>query len=154
MAGQQRGWFFVVDAGGGRLLQSIVVPPGRVHIEQRARLVRRKEGHERTRPSPLTGKAGNSYASVGHEAEEELFRFAREVAAWLQEKVRRFGIAHLDLFSPPRFLGAFRKVCGPQLFDRIETHQAGLMKLSDAGLAAHPAIEAVPPAEADGRARR
>ena len=113
-------------------------------------LVRRDAGHEHTRPSPLTGKAGNSYASVGHEVEEERIRFAREVAGWLQEKVRRFGIAHLDLFSPPRFLGAFRKVCSPQLFDRIETHQADLMKLSEAGLAAHPAIEALPHAEAGG----
>lgn len=107
-------------------------------------IVRRDEGHERTRPSPLTGRSGNSYASVGHDAEEELSRYAREVAAWLEEKVRRFGIAHLDLFTPPRFLGTFRKVCRPQLFERIETHQADLMKLSEAGLAAHPAIEALP----------
>jgi len=146
-----RGWFFVVDAGGGRLLQSIAVPPGRLHVEQRASISRRGVEHERSRPSPLTGKAGNSYASTGHEAEEELQRFAREVAEWLEQKIARYRIGSLALFAPPRFLGALRKTCNPRLASHFDIHQADLAGWSASNLAHHPVVEELPPGGTDDR---
>ena len=147
MINENRGWFFVVDGGCGRLMQSIVVPPGRLRVEQHGTLSNRSLGLEHVRPSSLKGKSGNSYASGGHEAEEEIHRFAKEVAAWLEREIDRHDIEDLTVFFSPRLLGELRKVFNPNLEHRVRTQQADLTSLTPSGLARHPAIQALPPGQ-------
>ena len=115
MARKSKTWIFIVDNGRGRLLKGAPAPRGRFHLELDDSIENTWEEHERGRPSPLTGKDGRSYASVGHEDEEMMRRFARDVAGWLDEKTRRLDIDRLALFAPPRFLGALRQAWSPRL---------------------------------------
>jgi len=146
---ENRGWFLVVDGGCGRLMQCMVVPPGRLHVEERAVLDNPTIGLEHGRPSSLKGKSGNSYASRGHEAEEELHRFAKKIAAWLDREIARFAIVELAVFCTPRLLGELRKVWGSELEQRIRIRQADLTSLSPAELARHPAVRSVTPGQSE-----
>lgn len=133
-------WIFVVDAGQGRLLRGSSVPPGRPHLEEDESIQNTWERHEHGRPSPRAGKAGHSNSSLGHENEELLHRFARDVAIWLDRKARQHGIENLALFAPPRFLGALRQACSPQLTARITEHEGDLGYMTAGDLARHRTI--------------
>jgi len=148
MVKTNRGWFLVVDAGGARLLQTTVVPPGRRHVAEHASIAGAPLDVEHGRPSALRGKEG-TYASGGHEAEEELHRLAKTVGVWLDEQVARQRIETLTLFCAPRLLGALRKVLEPGLAQRIDARPTDLSSLSAASLARHPAILALDPGADD-----
>jgi protein required for attachment to host cells len=132
-------WFFVVDGGKARLLEGTRVPPGRIHVAEHAHLDNENESHERGRPSPRTGKGG-TYASVGHEEESQLHRFAKEVVAWVEREASERHIDHVPLFSAPRFLGELRKLYPPSLARRVREHHADLTHLTTAALSKHPAV--------------
>jgi hypothetical protein len=117
-------WIIVVNGGRGRLLKCGRVPPGRLHVDEVSAVEHEPELHEHVRPSPRSGKSGNTYASGGHEDEYRI---------------------PIQLFAPPRFLGELRKLYGPLLTRRIEEHQADLTHLSAAALAKHPAVAALLP---------
>jgi protein required for attachment to host cells len=97
--------------------------------------------HEHGRPSARAGKDGNAYASQGHEVEENLKRFARQAAAWLEQKVDQYQIPQLALFAPPRFLGALRPLCPTRLNGCLRQYEADLTNHSAATLSRHPAIQ-------------
>ena len=136
-------WIFVVDAGRGRLLRGTTVPPGRFHLEEDGTIENGWEEHQHGRPSPRAGKAGHSYASQGHEDEEMLQRFARNVADWLDVRTRERSIDRLALFAPPRFLGALRQTCPAQLAERISEHEGDLGYMTAGELARHQAVTKV-----------
>jgi protein required for attachment to host cells len=133
-------WIFVVDGGRGRLLRGSSVPPGRPHLEEDDAIENTWEKHEHGRPSARAGRDGHSYASQGHENEELLHRFARDVALWLERKSRQHKIENVVLFAPPRFLGALRQACSPALAARITEHEGDLGYMSAGDLARHRAI--------------
>jgi protein required for attachment to host cells len=133
-------WFFVVDGGRGRLLRCSRVPHGRLHVDEVSAIEYRPEEHERGRPSPRTGKSGNTYASRGREDEYQIRRFAKEVVDWIAKHADRIETPSITLFAAPRFLGELRKLYGPALSKRIDERQGDLTQLSRAGLAKHPAV--------------
>lgn len=137
---EKQKWIFVVDSGRGRLLRGSSVPPGRPHLEEDESIENTWEEHEHGRPSPRVGKAGHSYASRGHEDEEMMHRFAKDVAAWLERKAKQNNIQNLSLFAPPRFLGALRQAYSPHLSARITEHEGDLGYMSAGDLARHRVI--------------
>ncbi len=132
--------FFVVDGGRGRLLKCSKVPPGRVHVEELDNIENQIEEHEHGRPSPRTGKSGNTYASGGHEDEHQRRRFAKEVVAWIEKRADRIDKQAITMFAAPRFLGELRKLFSPALVKRIREHRADLAQLSTSELAKHAAV--------------
>lgn len=133
-------WLFVADAQKGRLLECGVAPLNRCHVEQRAAVKSAWEGHEHHRPSPLAGKSGHSYASPGHEHEEDLHRFAKQVARWLGQQTAARGIARLLVLAPPRFLGSLRKTVSHHLEVRLELKQGDFTRLTTHQLSQHPVV--------------
>lgn len=148
-ANASRGWFFVADGGSGKLYRTIVVPPGRRHLQQHGTIRNEVPASERGRPSALRGKNGNSYASVGHDAEEDLHRFAKEVAAWLDRKLEQHAVAELTVFCAPRFLGELRRVWCPSAERRVTLRQGDLTSFEASALVHHPAVEELAPGSGD-----
>ncbi len=140
MARKFQTWIFIVDNGRGRLLKGAPAPRGRFHLELNDSIQNTWEEHQRGRPSPLTGRGGHSYASVGHEDEEMMKRFARDVAGWLDEKTRRLNIDRLALFAPPRFLGALRQAWSPRLAVRVDEYEGDLGYMGAGDLVRHRTI--------------
>ncbi len=133
-------YFFVVDGGRARLLQCSRLPHGRIHVDEIEAIENHAEEHEHGRPSPRSGKSGNTYASGGHEDEYQLRRFAKDVMAWIEKRADRVGDQAITLFAAPRFLGELRKLFSPIQAKRIREHQADLTQLSTADLAKHSAV--------------
>jgi protein required for attachment to host cells len=140
MAGKRKTWIFIVDHGRGRLLSGSPAPRGRFRLVQRDAIENTWEEHQHGRPSPRAGREGHTYASRGHEDEEMTKRFAREVAEWLEERVRQLDIDRLDLFAPPRFLGALRQAWRPRLAVHVEAHEGDLGYLGPGDLVHHRSI--------------
>ena len=133
-------WIFIVDNGKGRLLKGTAAPRGRFHLELDDSIENEWEEHEHGRPSPRAGKEGHSYASMGHEDEEMMNRFARTVATWLEQKTTRHRIDNLALFAPPRFLGALRQAWSPRLASRVTEHEGDLGYMGPGDLVRHQSI--------------
>lgn len=140
MAGRRRAWVFLADAAHGRLLRCGTVPGERCHVEEIDRIDCTWEGHQHERPTPRIGKSGHSYASAGHDVDEDLDRFARQVARWLELRMADLGIDRMVTLTPPRFLGAFRKVRSEQLASRLQDRQGDLIGLAASELSNHPSI--------------
>ncbi len=138
-------WFVLADAGKSRLLRCTVAPVDRCHVEEFERIESDWEGHEHGRPSPRAAKSGTTYASQGHENEEDVLRFARQVATWLEGQVESREIERLTLFAPSTFLGAFRKICPTRLTAMIDEEQGGLTGLDNGALSKHPSIRRLMP---------
>ena len=133
-------WIVIVDNGRGRLLRGTQVPPGRYHLDEDGSIENTLEEHEHGRPSPRWGKKGHTYASLGHEDEERMSRFARAVATWLEKKTRVHKIERFALFAPPRFLGVLRQTWSPSMAARISEHEGDLGYMTAGDLARHRAI--------------
>lgn len=110
----------------------------RCHVEERSSVHYEWEGHEHGRPS-LSSKLGHTYAS-GHEEEEDLRRFARQVTQWLEQQIKEHSIDRMVVFAPPRFLGVLRKTCSSHLASCIEQRSEDLAHLRTSDLSVHPVI--------------
>jgi protein required for attachment to host cells len=133
-------WIVLADSNKGRLMRCTKTPLDRCNVKELDHIEYTWEGHEHGRPSPRTAKSGVNYASQGHEAEEDTRRFARRLAEWLEERVESHGIERLVMFSPPSFMGAFRKLCPSRLTEMIEQEKGELTGLDERALAKHPSI--------------
>lgn len=138
--GNHIAWVMLADAGCGRLLECNSAPLYRCHVEEVDRIENTWEGHEHCRPSPLASKNGHTYASLGHDSDEDLDRFARELAPWLQRQIADHGIDRLTFFAPPRLLGAFRKERPVQLGNCLEERHGDFVGLDVKQISNHPAI--------------
>ena len=81
-------------------------------------LGRRAGGQPASRPGSGAPQpaAGNATASAGpNEKHQEAERFAREVAARLDERLRERRYDELRVAAAPRFLGLLRKAWSPQV---------------------------------------
>jgi protein required for attachment to host cells len=141
-------WVCLADSRQGRLLQCLTTPTGRTHVAELETCLDTWEGHEMTRPSPLRGKTGHSYASGGHEQDEAMHRFAKKLVAWLETQTEQHQIPHVDFFAPPRFLGVIRQTWHKPFADHVTEHEIDLTPLATSDLAKHPAIQAVIAAQA------
>jgi hypothetical protein len=100
----------------------------------------------------------NATITFGMEAgdREDLRRFAREVVAWLQERIEESGIQRVHILASARFLRALRKVrpARPAWKHGLE-RKVDLMHLSAGKLAEHPVIrQLVASARSTGPANR
>jgi protein required for attachment to host cells len=132
-------WVVLADARRCRLLCCGLTRHDRCHVEEYESFHNTWPGHEHHRPSPLSGKTGDSYAAQNNEASEDLNRFARQVANWLDHKIDN-GIGSAVLFAPPRFLGALRSVQPDRFSQRVRQQNAEMVHLPIRALSKHPAI--------------
>ncbi len=140
MRKSRQAWIVLADSKHAKLLDCQRVPIGRMHIDVIDQLEFQWEGHEHGRPSRLSGKEKQAYASPGHEAEEELRKFAHEVAHWMKQKVDEHKIQQAHLFAPPRFAGFLRAVLPPTMAQWTELHNHDLATQPMHELHKQPAI--------------
>jgi len=136
-------WFALADAKHCRLLRCERTPAGTPTVREMEALENTWPGHDHVRPSPLAAKNGHTHASWHHEVEEDLRRFAQQVAGWLKERFGQHGIDRLYIFAAPRFLGELRKLDFGPHGQRMEQRDGELMWLTPGDLARHPAIRAL-----------
>jgi len=136
---QNEVWVVLADTRQCRLLRCGLTRRGRCHVEECDLIQHTWPGHEHNRPSPRRGKNGESYATEGNEAQEELSRFARQAAHWLEGKING-GMSRVVVFAPPRFLGVLRMVQPDYLAERLEERKGEMVHLRIQDLSKHSAI--------------
>ena len=140
MKEQGRVWICVADNRRARLLTSADAPPGRRRLEVLDSIDNEREELQHSRPSPRTAKEGHSYASLGHEDDERLVRFAADIVGWLHRLASGQDVEQLAIFAGPQLLGAMRKAYTPELTSLIREQKADLGNLTPAQLAQHGAV--------------
>ena len=135
-------WFLTADRKKARLFSASRTPHDRLHVDEVAALYEAWDELQHDRPSPRAGKDGHSYASIGHEDEERIQRFSRQIAEWVGRQVGAHSIERLHVFSARRLLGALRHVLSSHLEERVVDHALDLGDLTAGELAKHGAIEA------------
>lgn len=133
-----RTWFLTADQRHARLLEGTTTLHGRLHVEVRSRLDESWEELEHGRPSPRSGRVGHNSASEGHENEERLHRFAKEVADWLRGELESRQLERVHAFLSPKFLGQVRAVLPGKLREHLVAHSVNLAHLEAGELAKHP----------------
>ena len=133
-------WIALADSRRGKLLRCSLTPNGRRHIESIENIESQWPGHQHGRPSPRLGKNGHSYASQGHEAEEDLQRFAKQLLRWVAKQMQAHSIDRLTVYAPPRCLGALRQVRPQPMRIRLDLQEGDLLNLPDEVLADHKLI--------------
>ena len=135
-------WILVADSEHARLLQGTLLAHGRVHLDEKDKIATTFVAGEHHRPSTLSGHGHSAHASFGHEHEEKLAHFARELAKWLEKQLTAHKIETCALFAPARFLGALRKELGKPVAARLTQHDGEITKLTPGQLVDHPAVAA------------
>ncbi len=133
-------WFVLADSEKARLLQGTLTGHGRPHLDECSTLQTSFAPGQHQRPSALTGKGHPAHASLGHEHEEKLSHFARELSSWLQKELDARKIERCQLYAPARFLGALRKALPKSLQAKVVENDAEIANLTLAQLNGHPAI--------------
>ena len=131
-------WLVVADAAHARLLHGTATAHQRVHLEEIAGLRSTFTAGEHHRPAMLSGPGRT--AATGHEKEERIAHFARELAKWLQHEMPGRGIAECVVSAPAHFLGALRKELPKNLARQVREHEGELATLTVPQLAAHPVV--------------
>ena len=116
-------WVVTADERVARLVHVERNERGRLCVEDQAMITDAWEEHEHGRPSPLSREGGGTYASIGHEQETRLARFAKEIAEWLERELAERGVDQIAVFAPPHFLGALRKAWTPRFALQVEEQQ-------------------------------
>lgn len=133
-------WTLLADARRARLLRCTETDNSRVRVEERDSITNTWLGHEHRRSSPLWKNATITFGIEDNDG-EDLRRFAREVVAWLQERMEKSGIQRVHILAPGRFLGALRKVRPARLARQHGLERkVDLMHLGAGKLAKHPVI--------------
>lgn len=132
-------WFVVVDSQKSRLMRGSRTEHGSAHIEEVAHLDTTFAAGQHHRPDRM-GEHGRS-AGVGHEHEEKLAHFAREITPWLQKLLTTHAVDSCALYAPGHMLGALRKALPASLAKLLVEHDVELASLPKAQLMAHPRIQ-------------
>lgn len=135
-------WILVADSERARLLVGTLVAHGRIHLDEMTKLETTFVAGEHHRPSQLAGRGHSAHASFGHEHEEKLAHFARELAAWVEKELAARKVDSCALFAPARFLGALRKELKKPVAQKLSEHEGEITKLSPGHLVEHPAVAA------------
>jgi protein required for attachment to host cells len=133
-------WLAVMNAHGGRLFEGLRLSTGRLHLEERARLVETWEEKQHHRPYMLSVH-GRGSASFAHEDEERTRRFGKEAARWLGAQMRQHTLPALTVFCANSLLGSLRKALGPDGLRHLDLRQEDLAWCTPAELVDHPAVE-------------
>ncbi len=152
-----RRWILTADGKRATLFSLAMTPEGELNAESRLTLEWHPTvEHEHHRPSILGGRANGMrhFASHGHDDEEAMRRFTREVITWIGGFEDELEIAQLDVFGPSRFLGLLRiQLEGHphRLRTRVDLHQCELAGLGAEQLAKHPTVRRLLGEEASNR---
>jgi len=133
-------WIALVDSRRGQLLRCNLTPAGSRHLESIDHVESQWQGQQHGRPSPRLGKTGNTYASPGHETEEDMERFARQLVKWMQQLVKLHQIERLTVFAPPRSLGAIRPLIRNPMRQTLDLQEGDLLNMPHRELIDHKAI--------------
>ena len=131
-------WFLVADSEHARLMHGTLTAHGRPHVDEIVQIKSSFHVGQHQRPTRMTGH-GHS-PSFGHEHEEKLAHFAREVAGLLQKELPGRQIAECAVFAPSHFVGALRKELPKALAERLQEFEVEIANLTSAQLAEHPKI--------------
>jgi len=130
-------WILVLDRDRARLLRGSRTSHGSVHLDEVGKLASTWMGGEHHRPTQL---APGRSAGEGHEREEQLRHFAREVAAWLPRELTAHGAEHCTAFAPTHMIGALKPELPTALTARVVMHAGELAQLPLGELAKHPRV--------------
>ena len=134
-------WFVVADSERARLLRARPAQHGHVHVEEVDKLATTFAAREHHRPTRL-GQPGHM-APSGHEHEEKLAHFARELTQWLERLVATHALTKCPVFAPSHMLGAVRQEASPALAAKLQEHACEIAGQSTARLAEHPKVTAL-----------
>lgn len=131
-------WFLVADSEHARLLHGTLTKQGTRHVDEASRLASTFQAGEHHRPSRLSqpGRSG----PPGHEHDEKVAHFAREVSGWLGKEIAARSLAQCTVFAPSHFLGALRKQTPKALAAKLQEQTAEIAGLSPGALATHPKV--------------
>ena len=150
-------WIAVTDNRWARLIRFQPTEAGRWHAEE-VQVIRsdwepHQDRHEKAEPTqtlantPEHARHGHSW---GHKKEEETKRFAKVVAAWLDERASDLRIAKLDVFAPDHFLGPLRKSWPKKLATLITEHDLDLTHLKPSEFLENPTVASILAADSVG----
>jgi protein required for attachment to host cells len=154
MAANQKGtngqlWVVVVDGERARLLRGSKAN-GRPHLDLVGTIENdHLEDKQYGRPTMLRGGAGTSptLLAPGHQQEERMKRFARDVAAWLHKTRAEHAVATFEVIAPKRLMGALRPEWPKDLEPHVSEHQVELNWMEVGELVKHPVVAGLfPPA--------
>mgnify|MGYP003339847821 FL=1 len=120
-------WMVVADASQARIFSTEGSRQGKLS-ELAEESLKNSELHRHARDvgSDRPGRTVESIGSVRHAADagvdlhrEEKDRFARRIAAHLEERARQNRFDAVILIAPPRSLGALRPALGPETHRRL-----------------------------------
>lgn len=135
-------WFAVIDSRQAHLLEMRRLPSGRLHLDARSDLVETWDEKQHHRPYMLSA-AGRSYASTGHEEDERLRRFGKQVASWLEEQMAQRSAERVVVLSSAAMISPVRTALPHGLVHRVEIRKDDLAGLNPAELTTHPAVLAL-----------
>lgn len=141
-------WIIVVDSRRAALFSCKRHPGGNPALESRSH-VESDISTEHHRPSFLgggerrsgfggaSGHAAPQHASYGHQADEQVSRFVREVSRWMGSVFQEHSIEPhgVTVFAAPSLFGELRAA-----HEKLDVRQADLAGLDAARLAAHPRV--------------
>ncbi|TVQ34504.1 MAG: hypothetical protein EA376_00090 [Phycisphaeraceae bacterium] len=137
-------WFVTADDRCAKLYSLRDVRGGRRRVSEHESVRSDWEDyHERGRPNPLgrgpSANAAQGFAARGHQDQEERNRFARDVKAWIESRMKEREINRISVFAAPRMLGALRAEFGDDP-PGVSLHEGEFTPLHAHQLAEHPAI--------------
>lgn len=140
-------WVLVADLEGGKLLECTRKPPqGWCHLEEMDAIDNDWESHDLGgKKAARVSPGGSTYQNPVTQVADRRKRFAKDLAVWLEKKVKQHNIPMVEIFAPPKLRGDLRKATTARLRDRVREHDADLRSMPLSDLAKHPAIEAVAP---------
>lgn len=135
---------FVVDSRTAHVFQCHRLESGTWKVDPLDSLTTQWEDyHEHGRPSSLgRGPAANAaqhFAGRGHEAEEEMRRFARDVSTWIASVLSAQSASASHVFAASRFLSPLRDALGTNT-ERVSLHEGEFTRLRPGALAEEPAV--------------
>ena len=140
-------WVVVVDGERARLLRGIKTN-GRPHLDLISTIENdHLEDKEYGRPTMLRGGGGTNptLLAPGHQHEERMKRFAREIATWLQKARSEHAVGTFEVIAPKRLMGALRPEWPKDLEAHVREHQAELNWIEVGQLVKHPVVEGLFP---------
>ena len=133
-------WILLANAWRARLLRCGSTEDGRCRVEERGSIDNAWPKHNHCRSGPLWKNATITFGMEDNDG-EEVRRFAKDVTAWVEQRIEELGIGSMHILASGRFLGALRKVRSLWLpKHRGSERKADLMHLSPGKLAKHPLI--------------
>jgi protein required for attachment to host cells len=132
-------WALLADSAGARLIECERTPGGSCHVEERDSLRAVPRPHQRGRPT-MTRDDGRTSSGEKQAVQDEMHRFARDLARWVSQRVKQHQIEGLTVFAPARFLGAIRQTRLEQLAGGVTEAHGELACMDTPALARQPLI--------------